>query len=291
MQQAGVPGGDRLQRRITAQAPLRLAMQRKQDALGWTLRQVAQHLGLSFWSVSRFDRREGGLGLRSRLRLQEWLGESIEGSERSAWVHVRSAAPLDTATGQKLLDVAGRLQGSTGVDMPVRRALGLREAGMEAMAGAFRAELGLTEDDALDPLRIAVDGVEVVEEAVGSGVWALMAVPIDAEHWVVVRNAEYRYLYGAKQAFLEELWHILLCHKLRRVVKSAPGVYSRDFGQQADFEVWYLALATLLPAGRVMDTAGEIALAKHYGVTPPQVVERRQCLEVWPVVGRKVRLC
>ena len=122
-----------------------------------------------------------------------------------------------------------------------------------------------------------------------------MSVPVDEEKdkWAIVRN-EQHHVVRQRVSLLEEFWHILLGHKLTKIVKIADA-YGRTFDENEEHDAFYLAAATLLPKRAVIKVVKErkdiTQLAQDYGTSPELVEYRIKRLGLWRQYrGKSVRL-
>src|SRR5262249_17401788 len=142
--------------------------------------------------------------------------------ESVALVHFRASKNIDSKTVRCLLQVADILKRKYGIERAAEKyapkkhdspladspPMGLSKSEMEAMAQAFRNELGLNDRKPLDPLKIAIEGVKVLTirkiqdipqkvlaylEGPGSTTWSAMSVPVDEDNdkWAIVRNEQH----------------------------------------------------------------------------------------------------
>ena len=135
---------------------------------------------------------------------------------------------------------------------------------LERTAEQFRKDLGLSDDQALDPLKLNVKGagVEVIRltetdciepatvrrlRTESLGEWSAMSVPLDElqDQWAVLLN-DCHTVERQRVTLLEEIWHILLGHKLVKIAKVADA-YGRTYDSAEEHDAYYLASATLLP--------------------------------------------
>lgn len=182
---------------------------------------------------------------------------------------------------------------------------------MESLAEQFRGDLGLSVDDKLDPLKLEIEGIEIMplskvtgfdEEAMlllkeeASSKWSAMSIPLDMkrEKWMVVYNDSHD-VERQRPTLLEEIWHIILEHDLTQITKIGSQ-HARTFNQDDEHDAYYLASAALLPAeaikGFVQDKLEKVeSFAKKYGVSKELVEYRIKRLGFWyEYKGRSIRL-
>lgn len=304
------------------------ALQRKRRAERYSLRKLSAIIGVSFSSLARMERGEGEPDNNSYIRILEWLGEDAKGLglplERVAHVHFRASKNIDSKTIHCLLQIADFLKRKFGTrrtptsrttmqhNTPLFEAspIDLSKSEMETMAQSFRKELGLNDQERLEPLKIVIDDVKVLTVSeiddippgitahlagAGAATWSAMSVPLDEENdtWVIVRN-EHHQLVRQHVSLLEEFWHILLGHKLTKIAKVVD-IYGRTFDENEEHDAFYLAAATLLPASvirkAVKGKADTVQLAERYGSSPELIEYRIKRLGLWrEYKGKSVRL-
>ena len=181
---------------------------------------------------------------------------------------------------------------------------------MEDMASQLRSDLGLKPDQSLDPLRLKIEGVEILPVTLVKNFdkkliafltgeaakrWSAMSVPIDAsqERWVIVYNNSHEKR-RQNVSVLEEIWHILQGHRLTRIVKVGPK-HSRTFEADEEHDAYYLAAATMLPREAVDEMLKKKRSAddvgNKYGVSRELVEYRIKRLGYWYLYkNRKVSL-
>jgi Zn-dependent peptidase ImmA (M78 family) len=122
-----------------------------------------------------------------------------------------------------------------------------------------------------------------------------MSVPLDAghEHWAVLLN-DCHSLERQRVTLLEEVWHILLGHKLTKIAKVAES-YGRTYDSAEEHDAYYLASATLLPRkaviGAVSERRSSLEIANQFGTSPELVDYRIKRLGLWrDHLGKKVAL-
>lgn len=108
----------------------------------------------------------------------------------------------------------------------------MSEEELEQTADDFRRDLGLKKNDPLDPFFLVVDSVTVERLRESSCIdaqtknalagssrneWSAMSVPLNAaqDSWVVFLNDDHT-IERQRVTLLEEYWHILSGHKLRK---------------------------------------------------------------------------
>src|SRR5947207_13996683 len=83
---------------------------------------------------------------------------------------------------------------------------------------------------------------------------------------------------------LEELWHILLGHKLTKIARVAEA-YGRTYDKAEEHDAYYLASATLLPRAAVADAVlkkkSSEEIAKVFGTSSELVDYRLKRLGLW----------
>lgn len=297
----------------------------KREREGYSIRQLSAIVGVSFSTLARIERGEGEPDNNTKIRILEWLGEDARQAglefDSVALVHFRARKNIDSETVQALLSVANHLkqdyQSSADGTMLHSSAeedsefvISLTKDEMEGMAEKLRKDLGLRDTDPLEPFRLKIEGVELIsltdipgiEQAVkqyllnsGKQAWSAMSVPLEekTDRWSIVwNNAQSRK--RQRVSLLEEIWHILLGHKLTRITKVAD-VFGRTFAEAEEHDAYYLASATLLPA-KVIKTVVEkqqaiSEIARMYGTTQELVEYRIKRLGLWrQYKGLKVEL-
>jgi transcriptional regulator with XRE-family HTH domain len=297
----------------------------KRDREGYSIRQLSSMVGVSFSTLARIERGEGEPDNNTRIRILEWLGEDARQAglqfDSVALVHFRARKNVDSQTVQALLSVANHLkqahqsstedtmlQGSSGEDAEL--VISLTKDEMEGMAEKLRKDLGLRDTDPLEPFRLKIEGVELISLAdiqeidqqikhyllnSSKQAWSAMSVPLEekTDRWSIVWNTS-QSRRRQRVSLLEEIWHILLGHRLTRITKVAD-VFGRTFAEAEEHDAYYLASATLLPA-KVIKTLVEkrqaIAdIARIYGTTQELVEYRVKRLGLWrQYKGLKVEL-
>lgn len=297
-------------------------VRRKREELGLSIRALSSQVGISFSTLARIERGEGSPDNNSKIRLIEWLGADADEAgltfDRVAFVHFRAMKNIQSGTIQSLLKAAACLKDHYG-ENEGETASALTDAEpypelskdqLEAIVLRFREDLGLSGDEAIDPLQIDVEGVRVVrltmsdcfdartmlklrDEACSE--WSAMSVPIDsaAERWVVLLN-DCHTVERQRVTLLEEYWHILMGHKLTKVARIAES-YGRTYDRAEEHDAYYLASATLLPKSAVQAAVanglppGQVAAT--YGTSTELVEYRIKRLGLWREhVGKKVAL-
>jgi transcriptional regulator with XRE-family HTH domain len=300
-------------------------LKEKRAAQGYSLRQLSSLIGVSFSTLGRVERGDGEPDNNTKIRILEWLGDDARSAGLSfnsvALVHFRARKQIDSDTVQALLGVADHLKqvhGSNAIHDGIeqssnedsRTAISLSKDEMEIMANAFRKDVGLSENEPLDPFRLKIEGVDLIDIATltniddqfknqlldsGNQNWSAMSVPLEEgkDRWAVVWNTS-QSKKRQRVSLLEEMWHILLGHKLTRITKVAD-VYGRTFAEIEEHDAYYLASATLLPAVVIRNLVGEkkniAEVAERYGTTTELVEYRIKRLGLWQrYKGMKVTL-
>jgi transcriptional regulator with XRE-family HTH domain len=300
-------------------------LKEKREAQGHSIRKLSSLIGVSFSTLARIERGDGEPDNNTKIRVLEWLGNDAKEAglqfDSVALVHFRARKQVDSVTVQSLLMVANHLKqkyGSNsfqdeidqrkGEDTDVATSLSKDE--MEAMAEAFRTELGLSDEDPIKPFRLAIEGVKLInlseiadinEEIkdqllnIGKKDWSAMSVPLeeDTGKWAIVWNSS-QSKRRQNVSLLEEIWHILLGHKLTRITKVAD-VYGRTYAEIEEHDAYYIAGATLLPANiikKVVHEKQDISkIANHYEATSELIEYRIKRLGLWrQYKGLKVEL-
>jgi transcriptional regulator with XRE-family HTH domain len=304
------------------------AMKKKREVQGYSLRQLASAIGVSFSTLARIERGDGAPDNNSRIRILEWLGDDAKilglSFENVALVHFRASKNIDSKTVHCLLQVADALKRRYGAKFVGGKSharkhdsllansppIVLSKPEMEAMAQAFRKDLGLNDHQPLDPLKIAIEDVKVLTiceipdldptirahlEGLDKDGWSAMSVPVDEDNdrWVIVRNEQHP-IVRQRISLLEEFWHILLGHKLTKIAKVAEA-YGRTFAEHEEHDAFYLGAATLLPEvviGNMVNEGKDITqVAQRYGTSPELVEYRIKRLGLWRQYrGKSVRL-
>jgi len=300
-------------------------MKEKREALGYSIRRLSSVIGVSFSTLARIERGDGEPDNNTKIRVLEWLGNDARNAglhfDSVALVHFRARKQVDSKTVQALLMVADYLKkeyGSNSVHAEIEQINGedpdvvisLTKDEMEMMAEAFRKDVGLSGEEPLEPFRLKIEGVELVSLAEIVGVdkqikdqllnsgkqdWSAMSVPLEegTDRWAIVWNSS-QSKRRQRVSLLEEIWHILLGHKLTRITKVAD-VYGRTFAEVEEHDAYYLASATLLPAPVIKQLIREnqdvSEVATVYGTTLELVEYRIKRLGLWrQYKGLKVEL-
>lgn len=298
------------------------AVRRKREAEGLSIRALSVVVGVSFSTLARIERGEGEPDNNSKIRLLEWLGADADEAglsfENVAFVHFRAGKNARSQTVQALLtaaecikrsrpqeDVSAQLSRSTDHE-PVS----VSKEELERTAEQFRRDLNLTDDQALDSLKLDVDGVELLRvtdtDCIDGGMlrrlitdacdeWSAMSVPLDEvqDQWVVLLN-DCHTIERQRVTVLEEIWHILLGHKLVKIAKIADA-YGRTYDTAEEHDAYYLASATLLPRSAIIKAVeardSSAGIAKRFGTSPELVEYRIKRLGLWrDYVGKRVVL-
>jgi len=298
------------------------AVKRKREGDGLSLRTLSGIVGISFSTLARIERGEGLPDNNSRIRLLEWLGsfgnDEGLGFENVALVHFRAGKNVRSGTIQTLLRAADRLKRNadfSSAEEPVanvgeRVAVPLSKEELERAAEKFREDLGLGEDEPLDSLLLEVEGVEIVPLQQAKCIdpatikklsteacdeWSAMSVPLDDahEHWAVLLN-DCHTIERQRVTLLEEIWHIMLGHRLTKIAKVAEA-YGRTYDSAEEHDAYYLASATLLPRkAMIREVSGRrhsLEIAQEFGTSPELVEYRIKRLGLWrDHIGRRVAL-
>jgi Zn-dependent peptidase ImmA (M78 family) len=181
---------------------------------------------------------------------------------------------------------------------------------LEQAAKKFREDLGVENDQPLDSLLLDVEGVEIVRlrqsecldpatvlklSTEACDEWSAMSVPLDRshEHWAVLLN-DCHSIERQRVTLLEEVWHILLGHKLTKIAKVAEA-YGRTYDSAEEHDAYYLAAATLLPRdaviARVSERRSSAEIARLFGTSSELVDYRIKRLGLWREhLGKRVTL-
>lgn len=301
------------------------AVKRKREAEGLSIRALSAEVGVSFSTLARIERGEGQPDNNSKIRLLEWLGPEAEdaglGFDNVAFVHFRASKNIRSSTVRTLLSAADCLRQSLGSqgswkgqddtdDNASAGNVSLSKEELELTAEKFRADLGLSPDEPLDSLRIEVEDVRVI--AVGKtscldartvsqlqgnagSEWSAMSVPLDPgnENWAVLLNDSHT-VERQRVTLLEEVWHILLGHKLTKIARVAEA-YGRTYDKTEEHDAYYLASATLLPKAAMIDAVSKNRsseqIARVFGTSPELVDYRIKRLGLWREhLGKKISL-
>ena len=304
------------------EARLVRAVKRKREAEGLSLRALSAVVGVSFSTLARIERGEGGPDNNSKIRLLEWLGTDAEeeglGFDNVALVHFRAGKNVRSSTVKSLLRAADclrralRTTSDVAADGPLfdHEPISLSKEELEKTAERFRRDLKLSDDEPLDSLRLDIQDIEVVRltqtscldqatvrrlSADACSEWSAMSVPLD-EHqnrWAVLLN-DCHNVERQRVTVLEEIWHILLGHKLTKIAKIAEA-YGRTFDQVEEHDAYYLASATLLPRSAITKAVARRmtseAIAEQFGTSRELVEYRIKRLGLWrDHVGKQVSL-
>ena len=310
----------------TFEARLVEAVKRKRGADALSLRALSAVVGISFSSLARIERGEGLPDNNSKIRLLEWLGPDAEKEGLSfdnvAFVHFRAAKNVRSSTVQVLLRAADNLKrdrlshderheahpafGPTND----HEALPLSKEELEGTAERFRKDLGLSSQQPLDSLSLDIEGVEFARltqtdcldaetiKHLGTHAcdeWSAMSVPLDDsyERWAVLLN-DCHTVERQRVTLLEEVWHILLGHKLTKIARVAEA-YGRTYDKAEEHDAYYLASATLLPRTAMTEAVDQRQsseqIAARFGTSPELVDYRLKRLGLWrDHLGKRVAL-
>lgn len=309
----------------TFEERLILAVKRKRETEGLSIRALSAATGISFSTLARLERGEGQPDNNSKIRLLQWLGAEADdaglGFDNVAFVHFRAGKNIRSSTVSTLLRAADRLRQTMGVQADGRaqangadntptESVSLSKEELEKAAEKFRADLGLSPDEPLDSLRLEVDGIRVipvgktncldvrtVSQLRGSGgsEWSAMSVPLDFDEgkWAVLLNDSHT-VERQRVTLLEEFWHILLGHKLTKIARVADA-YGRTYDKPEEHDAYYLAAATLLPRTAIVDGVSKKRsseqIAKLFGTSPELVDYRIKRLGLWREhMGKQIKL-
>ena len=302
------------------------AVARKREAEGLSIRALSAVVGISFSTLARIERGDGLPDNNSKIRLLEWLGPDAEAAgltfDNVAFVHFRAGKNARSITVQSLLRAAECLKreltahderkerSSPQADASDHRPVTLSKEELEQTAEQFRKDVSLSDDEALDSLRLDIEGVDIVMLTRANCIdpltvkklstdacseWSAMSVPLDEDHerWAVLLNdchTEER----QRVTLLEEVWHILLGHKLTKIAKIAES-FGRTYDSAEEHDAYYLASATLLPRKAVAALVGagktSADIAAHFGTSPELVDYRIKRLGLWREhIGKRVTL-
>jgi len=297
------------------------AVRRKREAEGLSIRALSAVVGVSFSTLARIERGEGEPDNNSKIRLLEWLGADADEAGLSfdnvAFVHFRAGKNVRSQTVQALLAAAECIKknGPQDANAQIGRAadhepVSVSKEELERTAEQFRKELNLADDQSLDSLKLDVDGIEVLRvtdtACIDAGTlkrlitdacdeWSAMSVPLDEvqDQWVVLLN-DCHTVERQRVTVLEEIWHILLGHKLVKIAKIADA-YGRTYDTAEEHDAYYLASATLLPRSAIIKAVeareSSAGIAKRFGTSPELVEYRIKRLGLWrDYLGRRVVL-
>jgi len=300
------------------------AVRRKRKAKGLSIRALSAIVGVSFSTLARIERGQGEPDNNSRIRLLEWLGPDADEADLSfdnvALVHFRAGKNVRSQTVQALLMAAECIKRNSAAQpvsgdaraggAPDHHPVSVSKEELERTADQFRKDLGLTDKDPLDSLRLQVDGIDVIGlletdcldvatvtrlSTESCEEWSAMSVPLDERQneWAVLLN-DCHTIERQRVTLLEEIWHILLGHKLVKIAKVADA-YGRTYDAAEEHDAYYLASATLLPRKAILkavekrESADQIAL--RFGTSPELVEYRIKRLGAWrDYVGKRVAL-
>lgn len=299
------------------------AVKRKRKAAGLSIRALSSEVGVSFSSLARIERGEGEPDNNTRIRLLEWLGSDAEREglvfDRVVLVHFRASKNVQSATVKSLLRAAECIKEKLGPEERTLEPLTAGDEGpiphyskdeLERMAEDFRKDLGLKADEALDSLKVNVEGVTVtgvshtpcldratVSRLTGNSCdeWSAMSVPLNAvcDKWTILLN-DCHTPERQRVTVLEEFWHILLEHKLTKVARIADS-YGRTYDPIEEHDAYYLASASLLPKGAIFEAVAKgkssKEIAQIFGTSPELADYRLKRLGLWKAhVKKRVEL-
>jgi transcriptional regulator with XRE-family HTH domain len=289
------------------------AVKKKREAEGLSLRALSDAVGISFSTLARIERGEGLPDNNSKIRLLEWLGPDAEdaglGFDNVALVHFRAGKNIRSSTVRTLLKAADCLRRflrdetdrghRTTTEVTAGSVLRSKEE-LEQTAEKFRRDLGLSDDDPLDSLRLDVEGVAVIPvtqtdcldrrtiDQLQGGArteWSAMTVPLDShnETWAVLLNDSH-ILERQRVTLLEEFWHILEGHKLTKIARVADA-YGRTYDKIEEHDAYYLASAALLPRAAITTAVSKghssNQIASTFGTSRELVDYRIKRLGLW----------
>jgi transcriptional regulator with XRE-family HTH domain len=300
-------------------------LREKRERQGYSLRQLSSVIGVSFSTLARIERGEGEPDNNTKIRILEWLGNDARNAglqfDNVALVHFRARKQVDSKTVHALLKVANHLKQeyepnsvhtgtkeNTAEDSEV--SISLTKDEMERMAEEFRKDLGLSHAEPFEPFRLKIEGVKLMSLKDIAGIdtqiknhllntgkqgWSAMSIPLEenTDKWAIVWN-DSQSKRRQRVSLLEEIWHILLGHKLTRITKLAD-VYGRTFAEVEEHDAYYLAAATLLPANIIHQMVNErqnvSEVSTAYRSTPELIEYRIKRLGLWrQYKGLKVEL-
>lgn len=309
---------------MSFEARLVAAVKGKREREGLSLRALSDVVGVSFSTLARIERGDGAPDNNSKIRLLGWLGPEAEALgltfENVAFVHFRAGKNARSSTVRTLLRAADCLRRSLRTEeddddeeereVIEHEAVSLSKEELERAAERFRKDLGLREDQPLESLRLDVEGVEILKlrqtayldentvrklSTEACDEWSAMSVPLDTAHerWAVLLN-DCHTVERQRVTVLEEIWHILLGHKLTKIAKIAEA-YGRTYDKTEEHDAYYLASATLLPRGAIVKAVSRKQssndIAKYFGTSPELVDYRIKRLGLWrDHVGKRVAL-
>jgi len=298
-------------------------MRRKRTAEGLSIRALAGTIGVSFSSLARIERGEGDPDNNSKIRIIEWLGSYADdvgiAFDKVAFVHFRAMKNVKSSTVQALLRAAEKIRNDLAPDAGQvvnsnntadHDVVALTKDELESIAIKFRKEIGLQDEDLLDPLHLAIEGIRVLRHSQcdyldiqtsrrlcgdSCAEWSAMSVPLASDHekWAVLLN-DCHVIERQRVTLLEEYWHILLGHKLTKVARIADS-YGRTYDKTEEHDAYFLAAATLLPKKSieraVITSQPTTQIAKRFGTSAELVDYRIKRLGLWRErVGKKIIL-
>ncbi|MBA3511596.1 XRE family transcriptional regulator [Sphingomonas sp.] len=304
------------------------AVRRKREGKGLSLRALSAVVGISFSTLARIERRDGVPDNNSKIRLLEWLGSDAEKAglsfENVALVHFRAGKNARSSTVQALLTAAECIKKSRPLEASDARAgaddeddedddhkpLSLSKEELERTAEQFRKDLKLAYSHALDSLKLDVEGIEIIRlretncldaatvrrlSTEACDEWSAMSVPLNEiqDQWAVLLN-DCHTPERQRVTLLEEVWHILLGHKLVKIAKVAES-FGRTYDTVEEHDAYYLASATLLPRKAVAEAVEKREssddIASRFGTSPELVEYRIKRLGLWrDYIGKRVAL-
>jgi hypothetical protein len=178
----------------------------------------------------------------------------------------------------------------------------IAKSDLEQMAIEFRHDAGVYADDVpFDPLQLEIEGIEILGlddiegldpqitsylKGEGAQYWSAMTVPCDAnqERWVIVLNREHDKK-RQRPSLMEELWHIMLGHKLTKITKIGSQ-YGRSFDSDDEHDAYYAGAATLLPAAAIrgfvdLPSRNIADFSDRFGVSRELIEYRIKRLGLW----------
>jgi transcriptional regulator with XRE-family HTH domain len=290
-------------------------LKKKRESHGYSIRQLSSVIGVSFSTLARIERGDGEPDNNTKIRILEWLGSDARDAglqfDSVALVHFRARKQINSETVKALLKVANSVKQEYGSNSDCfeitqnngddfEASIPLTKDEMETMAEAFRKDLGLSNEAVFKPFSLKVEGVTLIDILNIVGIdeqtknhllnngkqqWSAMSVPlsVDTDKWVIVWNS-HQSKRRQHVSILEEIWHILLGHKLTRITKVAD-IYGRTFAEVEEHDAYYLAAATLLPPAVVRKFVDEqqstSEVASKYGTTPELLEYRIKRLGLW----------
>jgi transcriptional regulator with XRE-family HTH domain len=309
---------------MSFEARLVTAVKKKREREGLSLRALSAIVGISFSTLARVERGDGEPDNNSKIRLLEWLGVDADEAnlrfDNVAFVHFRAGKNARSQTIQALLTAAECIKRSQPAKgSPIDSSIGdvadhapvsVSKEELERTAEQFRKDLGLTDNDALDSLKLQVDGIDLIKlretnclDAVtierlsteSCDEWSAMSVPLDERQneWAVLLN-DCHTIVRQRVTLLEEIWHILLGHKLVKIAKVADA-FGRTYDTTEEHDAYYLASATLLPRKAILKAVekrnSSESISARFGTSPELVEYRIKRLGVWrDYIGKRVAL-